>query len=108
MKLGIGNYEAIVGAQLPGKTEKLWKTRQGMRRIRGEKGRQHSTARARTGFFIPEAAFGPKRSLRTGTVQVMDALSVGICHPKTVTRDGAIVATRLRILQRGTVMKNTK
>lgn len=105
MKLGIGNYEAIVGAQLPGKTEKLWKTRQG---IRGEKGRQHSTARARTGFFIPEAAFGPKRSLRTGTVQVMDALSVGICHPKTVMRDGAIVATRLRNLQRGTVMKNTK
>jgi hypothetical protein len=93
MSLGIGDYEAIVGAQLPSKTKKLWKTRQGMKRIREEKGKQHNTTRAQMGFFIPEVAFDPERSLRNGVVRVVDALFVGIHLPKTMTKDGAIIAT---------------
>jgi hypothetical protein len=52
MSLGIGNYEAMVSAHLPGKAEKLCKTRQGIPTIPEEKSSHHTTARARTGFFI--------------------------------------------------------
>jgi hypothetical protein len=55
MSFGIGNYEAVVSPQLRRKTEKLCKTLQGITRIPEEKSRYHTTTRAGTGFFIPEA-----------------------------------------------------
>jgi hypothetical protein len=82
MSFGIGNYEAQVSAHLPGKAEKLCKTREGITTIPEEKSSHHTTARARTGFFILEVAFAPKRSLPTCAVRLVDALSVWISHHK--------------------------
>jgi hypothetical protein len=106
MSFGIGNYEAMVSAHLPGKTEKLCKTRQGITTIPKEKSSHHTTARARTGIL--EAAFAPKRSLPTCAVRLVDALSVWIFHPQIVMRDCAIVVTWFRNLQCGTAIKNMK
>jgi hypothetical protein len=108
MSFGIGNYEAVVRAHLPRKTEKLCKTRQGITTIPEEKTSHHTTARARTGFFILEAAFALERSLPTCAVRLVDALSVWISHPQIVMRECAIVVTRFRSLQCGTVIKNMK
>jgi hypothetical protein len=108
MSFGIGNYEAVVRAHLPRKTEKLCKTRQGITTIPEEKSSHHTTARARTGFFILEAAFALERSLPTCAVRLVDAVSVWISHPQIVMRECAIVVTRFRSLQCGTVIKNMK
>jgi hypothetical protein len=108
MSFGIGNYEAVVSARLPRKTEKLYKTREGITTIPEEKSSHHTSARARTGFFILEAAFALERSLPTCAVRLVDALFVWISHPQIVMRDCAIVVTRFRNLQCGTVIKNMK
>ncbi len=81
MSFGIRNYEAVVSAHLPRKTEKLCKTRQGITTIPEEKSSHHTSARARTGFFILQAAFALERSLPTCAVRLVDALSVWISHP---------------------------
>jgi hypothetical protein len=81
MSFRIGNYEAVVSVHLPRKTEKLCKTRQGITTIPEEKSSHHTTAKARTGFFILEAAFALERSLPTCDVSLVDALSVWISHP---------------------------
>jgi hypothetical protein len=99
MSFGIGNYEAMVSAYLPGKTEKLCKTRQGITTVPEEKSSHYTTARARTDFFFLEAAFAPERSLPTCAVRLVDALSVWISHPQIGVRDCAIVVTRFRNLQ---------
>ncbi len=97
-----------MSAHLPRKTEKLCKTREGITTIPEEKSSHHTTARARTGFSILEAAVALERSLPTCAVRLVDALSVWISHPQIVVRDCAIVVTRFRNLRGGTVIKNMK
>jgi len=104
MKLGIGNYEAILGAQLKQDREAMENTAGNTRR----EGQAAQHGEGTNGLFHSGGGFRSQTFITNWYSEVMDALSVGICHPKTVTRDGAIVATRLRNLQRGTVMKNTK
>jgi hypothetical protein len=91
--LGIENYEAVVSAHLLGKTEKLLKTHQGITIVLEKTNNHHNMVRVSTGYFILEAAFTPKHSLRTGVVWFMDAFSFGFLIHKLFKRVCAIIVT---------------
>jgi hypothetical protein len=74
MSFGIGNYEAVVSAHLPRKTEKLCKTRQGITTIPQERSSHHTPLRGR------ERAFSFSRSLSLSNVHYQLVLCSSWMH----------------------------